>query len=56
MKGTCAAEEDVGYQWLRRVTLRYRSPEQAERDIEQWRTQLDMIVLRLTVERIVKIY
>ena len=55
-KGTCTAEEDEGYRWLRDVTLRYRSREQAEKDIEQWRTQLDMMVLRLEVTKVIKVY
>jgi hypothetical protein len=56
LKGECTAEEDPGYKWLRRITLRYRSPEVAEKEIEQWRTQLDMMVLRLTVAKVVKVY
>ena len=55
-KGTCTAEEDVGYRWLRQVTLRYRSPAQAEKDIEQRRTQLDMMVIRLAVTKVIKVY
>jgi hypothetical protein len=55
-KGTCTAEEDAGYRWLRDVTLRYRSREQAEKDIEQWRTQLDMMVIRLAVTKVIKVY
>jgi len=55
-KGNCAAEEDADYRWLRDVTLRYRTREQAGKDIEQWRTQLDMMVLRLVVSRVIKVY
>jgi hypothetical protein len=55
-KGNCTAEEDKDYKWLRSVTLRYRSPEQAEKDIEQWRTELDMMVLRLAVTKVTKVY
>ena len=55
-KGQCTAEEDPGYQWLRRITLRYRSPEVAEKEIELWRTQLDMMVIRLTVAKVTKVY
>lgn len=56
IKGTCTAEEDPDYRWLRQVTRRYESPAEAERDIEQWRTQLDMMVIRLAVERVIKVY
>ena len=55
-KGECAVEEDSGYKWLRKITLRYEAPERAEKDIEQWRTQLDIIVLRLTVTKVIKVY
>jgi len=55
-KGQCTTEEDPGYAWLRKITLRYRSPAQAEKDIEQWRTQLDIMVIRLTVEKVIKVY
>jgi len=55
-KGNCAAEEDADYRWLRDVTLRYRTREQAGKDIEQWRTRLDMMVLRLVVSRVIKVY
>jgi hypothetical protein len=55
-KGDCTTEEDEGYQWLRRITLRYRSREQAEKDIEQWRTQLDIMVIRLAVTKVIKVY
>ncbi len=55
-KGDCTAEEDDGYRWLRSVTLRYRSREQAEKDIEQWRTELDMMVIRLAVAKVIKVF
>jgi hypothetical protein len=55
-KGNCTAEEDAEYRWLRNVTLRYRTREQAEKDIEQWRTRLDMMVLRLVVAKVIKVY
>jgi Pyridoxamine 5'-phosphate oxidase len=55
-KGECRPEEDRGYEWLRRITLRYRTPEVAEKEIEQWRTELDIIVLRLAVTKVIKVY
>lgn len=55
-KGECTTEEDPGYAWLRKITLRYRSPAQAEKDIEQWRTQLDIMVIRLAVTKVIKVY
>lgn len=54
-KGQLSVEEDPGFRWLRQVTLRYEQGEQAEKDIELWRTTLDMIVIRLKVERVIKV-
>ncbi len=56
LKGFCSSEEDPGYVWLRRVTLRYEPPEQAERSIAQWRSELDMMVIRLRVSKVIKVY
>lgn len=54
-KGELSVEADPGYHWLRQVTLRYESGEQAENDIELWRTTLDMIVIRLKVKKVIKV-
>lgn len=54
-KGTLTVELDPDYKWLRQVTLRYEPTEQAERDIELWRTTLDMIIIRLKVQRVIKV-
>jgi hypothetical protein len=56
LKGQAAAEEDPDYRWLRQVTLRYEPPEQAERSIAQWRQELDMMVIRLRVAKVIKVY
>ena len=55
-KGECTTEEDAGYEWLQRITRRYRPPALAEKDIEQWRTQLDIMVIRLSVTKVIKVY
>lgn len=55
-KGECTSEEDPGYEWLRRVTLRYEPPEEAERNIAQWREQYDMMVIRLRVRKVIQVY
>ena len=55
-KGECKAEEDVGEKWLRLITHRYRSPAEAEKDIAQWSSELDIMVLRLTVAKVIKVY
>lgn len=54
-KGQLSVEPDPNYRWLEQVTRRYESGEQAENDIELWRTTLDMIIIRLKVERIIKV-
>ena len=55
-KGHCRAEEDAGSKWLRLITHRYRSPKDAEKDIAQWSTELDIMVLRLVVSKVIKVY
>ena len=54
-KAISAIEPDPDYKWLRQVTLRYEQGEQAEKDIELWRTTLDMIVIRLKVKKVIKV-
>lgn len=54
-KGDLSVEEDPDYKWLRQVTLRYEQGEQAEKDIELWRTTLDMCVIRLKVKKVIKV-
>ena len=55
-KGDCRAEEDTGRRWLRLITHRYRAPKDAEKDIAQWSTELDIMVLRLVVTKVIKVY
>lgn len=55
-KGKLTVEPDPNYRWLVQVTRRYESGEQAEKDIELWRTTLDMVVIRLELERVLKVY
>lgn len=54
-KGELSVEADPDYRWLAQVTRRYETGEQAENDIELWRTTLDMIVIRLKVRRVIKV-
>jgi general stress protein 26 len=56
LKGIASAEEDPDFRWLRQVTLRYEPPEQAERSIAQWRKELDMMIIRLHVTKVIKVY
>ncbi len=55
-KGDITVEADPDYKWLKQVTHRYEVPEAAEKDIETWRTTLDMIILRLKVVKVTKVY
>ena len=55
LKGNCRAEEDDNGKWLRLITHRYRSPDDAAKDIAQWQ-ELDIIVLRLVVTKVIKVY
>jgi nitroimidazol reductase NimA-like FMN-containing flavoprotein (pyridoxamine 5'-phosphate oxidase superfamily) len=54
-KGALSVEVDPDYRWLAQLTRRYEASEQAEKDIELWRTTLDMIVIRLKVKRAIKV-
>ena len=55
-KGELSVEADTDYRWLKQVTRRYEASEQAEKDIELWMTTLDMIIIRLKVKRVIKVY
>ncbi|MBK8025693.1 MAG: pyridoxamine 5'-phosphate oxidase family protein [Chloroflexi bacterium] len=54
-KGEAFNEEDPGFYWLRRMTLRYEQGEKAEQDIELWRTTLDMMIIRFKVQKVSKV-
>ncbi|MCG3212706.1 MAG: hypothetical protein FOGNACKC_06398 [Anaerolineae bacterium] len=46
IKGEFTIEPDPNDAWVRQMTHRYETPEQAEKDIIDW-AELDIIVLRL---------
>ncbi len=54
LQGTLTVEEDPDFAWMKRMTRHYEPPEQAERDIEAW-SKTDMIIIRMTVSRVVKV-
>lgn len=54
-KGELSVEPDPDYRWLKQVTRRYEQGEQAEKDIELWRTTLDMVIIRLKVRKVAKV-
>lgn len=53
-KGAFRIEEDPDRAWTKKLTYRYESGEQAEKDIAEW-TPLDMIVLRFTPKSVFKV-
>lgn len=53
LKGRFAVEPDPG-DWVKQMTYRYQTPEQAEKDIADW-AGLDIIVLRLIPEMVLKV-
>ncbi|MCB9451511.1 MAG: pyridoxamine 5'-phosphate oxidase family protein [Anaerolineaceae bacterium] len=54
IKGTMTVEEDPGLRWLKQVTHRYESGEQAEKDIAEW-SKLDMAIIRLKPTKVLKV-
>ena len=56
LKGLCSLEEDPDDRWLRQITLRYEEKQEAEASIAQWQRELDIMIIRLTVEKVIKVY
>lgn len=54
IKGEFSIETDPEDAWVRKMTYRYETPEQAEKDIADW-AELDMIVLRLSPAVVLKV-
>lgn len=57
LKGTFSIHEDPGFKWIERTIRHYNQgdPERIERNLSEY-TQKDMIVLRLRVQRVIKVY
>ena len=53
-KGEFTLEPDPADTWVRKMTYRYETPEQAEQDIADW-AELDIIVLRLRPRQVLKV-
>ncbi len=53
-KGDFLIEEDADLHWMKTLTHRYESGEQAAKDIADW-SKLDMILIRLTPHTISKV-
>ncbi len=54
-KGRCSNEEDPDYLWLKQMTYRYEENPQADKDIELWRTTLDMMIIRFKIDKVMKV-
>jgi PPOX class probable F420-dependent enzyme len=54
IKGDLRLEEDSDRAWMRHLTNLYEDGDQAAKDIAAW-TELDMVVLRLTPRRVIKV-
>lgn len=54
-KGILSVEEDPDFMWTKRLTYRYEEKEQAEKDIEEWTNNLDMVVIRMKVHKVAKV-
>ncbi len=54
-KGRCYNEEDPDYRWLKQMTYRYEENPQADKDIELWRTTLDMMIIRFKIDKVMKV-
>jgi hypothetical protein len=54
LKGEYCIEEDPGFGWLKRTAYHYGDGERAERNIAEF-SQKDMIILRLRVQRVIKV-
>ncbi len=54
IKGEFSIEADPDDAWVRKLTYRYESPAQAEKDIAEW-AELDILVLRLKPKIVLKV-
>ena len=54
IKGEFAIEADPDDVWVKKLTYRYETPEQAEKDIADW-ADLDIVVLRLKPTAVLKV-
>ena len=55
LQGRVTITDDPVHAMTERVTRHYESPEQAEKDLAEW-AAFDMVILRLTVERVTKAF
>ncbi|HYO89477.1 MAG TPA: TIGR03618 family F420-dependent PPOX class oxidoreductase [Candidatus Limnocylindrales bacterium] len=55
MRGRVTMSDDPDHVWLRRMTERYETHEEAEKDLADW-AGMDIVVLRLNVERVATVY
>jgi len=54
LKGDFTIEEDPDDVWMKKLTYRYESGQQAEKDVREW-TDLDIILIRMKVKSVRKV-
>lgn len=54
LKGTFSVEEDPGFRWMKALTYHYEDEAQAAKGVAAW-SELDMIVIRLAIRKIIKV-
>jgi PPOX class probable F420-dependent enzyme len=54
LKGDFSIEEDPDDIWMKKLTYRYESGEQAEKDVREW-AALDIILIRMKVKSVHKV-
>ncbi|MCI0576003.1 MAG: pyridoxamine 5'-phosphate oxidase family protein [Chloroflexi bacterium] len=54
IEGDFTVEEDPDHTWAGKITRHYEPPQQAEASLAEWK-ELDLVVLRLKVRRVIKV-
>jgi len=55
LRGRASISDDVGHAWLSKMTYHYEDAEEAAKDLAEW-TQTPFVVIRLTIERVTKVF
>lgn len=55
IRGHVSISDDPNHEWLSKITHHYESPEEAAKDLAAW-DYMDIVLIRMTVERVNKVY
>ena len=55
IRGHVTITDDVDHHWMSRITHHYEEPEEAAKDLAAW-DYMDIVLIRMTVERVNKVY